>query len=172
MKIILKELEEIWNGFDKDSLSEFVELIITHRKEDIIGIGAGRMGYSIQSFIMRLSHLGFKSFMIGDTSLPKINKNSLVIVNSSSGETLSIKILAEKAKEVGAKILTISANENSSIANLSDKLILIPAFDSSQLMKSIYEQFSMLLFDHVIHLIVQELDLDEKWIANNHSILE
>jgi len=172
VKIILKELEEIWNGFDKDSLSEFVELIITHRKEDIIGIGAGRMGYSIQSFIMRLSHLGFKSFMIGDTSLPKINKNSLVIVNSSSGETLSIKILAEKAKEVGAKILTISANENSSIANLSDKLILIPAFDSSQLMKSIYEQFSMLLFDHVIHLIVQELDLDEKWIANNHSILE
>ena len=144
----------------------------THRKEIIIGIGAGRMGYSVQSFIMRLSHLGFKSFMIGDTSLPRINRNSLVIINSSSGETLSIKILAEKAKEVGAKILTISTNENSSIANLSDKVILIPVFESSQLMKSIYEQFSMLLFDHVIHLMVQELDVDEKWIVNNHSILE
>ena len=46
------------------------------------------MGYSIQAFIMRLSHLGYPAFMIGDMSLPRIGSDDLVIVNSILGKPL------------------------------------------------------------------------------------
>ena len=172
MKEIIKELESMWNKSNIGQISAFEDFIVKNKSDTFIGLGAGRMGYSLKSFVMRLSHLGLKAYMIGDTTLPKVDKNFTVIVNSSSGETESLKIFTFQAKEAGANILLLTANESSSLAKLADLKIIFPEINSNQIMKSIFEQYSFLLFDFIIKNLISKLNLKLKFIENNHSILE
>jgi 6-phospho-3-hexuloisomerase len=172
MHKIIEELQYMWEN------TNGVEHIVNGLKEakernyNIIGIGAGRMGYSLRAFIMRLSHVGYESYFIGDTALPRINKNSVVIINSSSGETPTNIIYAQQAREAKSYIITITTNKDSTIAKLSDQLVIIPHMNSHQLMKTIYEQYTYLLLDYVAEQVVSELNLDRDIITHNHSILE
>ena len=153
-------------------MSEFIGFFRDNPKSVIYGLGAGRMGFSLKAFIMRLGHLGFNSYMIGDTTIPMVKKNHLVIINSSSGETRSILLLAKIAKSHGAKIVTTTTNSNSSIAKISDIILKISNVDSTQIMKTIYEQSTYLLYDIIIKEIIQELELDIDTINKNHSVFE
>ena len=98
MKSILNEIEAIYSTIQPKKQKEFIHKIIKCNGT-IVGLGAGRMGYSLQAFVMRLSHFGYRSFMIGDTSIPMITEEDLIIVNSSSGNTKSIVLLTEIAKK-------------------------------------------------------------------------
>ena len=172
MKEIFKELEFMWSKSNLDQISAFEDFIVKNKNNTFIGLGAGRMGYSLKSFVMRLSHLGLKAYMIGDTTLPRVNENFTVIVNSSSGETESLKIFTYQAKKAGASILLLTANESSSLAKLADLKFIFPEINSNQIMKSIFEQYSFLLFDYIIKNLIAKLKLKLKFIENNHSILE
>lgn len=173
MQNIFLELKEMWEKIDPAELEGLIGLIKSNYEAgDVVGLGAGRMGYSMRSFIMRCSHLGYSSYMLGDTSLPRVGKNSLVIVNSSSGETPSIKLFTNQARDAGAKIASLTTSNTSSIAILSDVHVRIHRVNSSQLMKTPYEQFSMLLFDHIANQLFDELSLNRSEVEKNHSILE
>jgi 6-phospho-3-hexuloisomerase len=172
MKKIFKELDEMYSG--TNGINEYISSLekAFQSKKDIIGIGAGRMGYSLRAHIMRLSHIGFNAYFIGDTTLPRIDSNSVVIINSSSGETPTNVLYARQASKVGSFIITITSNKESTIANLSDLVVETPSLESHQLMKTIYEQYSYLLLDYVSESVVNNLKLDRKVITHNHSILE
>lgn len=172
MKEIFKELQIMYEG--TKCIEEYVTLLENafQFKKAIIGIGAGRMGYSLRSHIMRLSHIGYNSYFIGDTTLPRIDKNSIVVINSSSGETPTNILYAKQASAAGSYIVTITSNKNSTIAKLSDLVVQTPSLESHQLMKTIYEQYSYLLFDYVTESVVNNLELDRDLIKHNHSILE
>ena len=172
MKEILKELESMWGKSNIDQISAFEDFIVKNKNNTFVGLGAGRMGYSLKSFVMRLSHLGLNAYMIGDTTLPRVDENSTVIVNSSSGETESLKIFTYQAKEAGASILLLTGNESSSLAKLADLKLIFPEINSNQIMKSIFEQYSFLLFDYIIKNLIAKLKLNLKFIEKNHSILE
>lgn len=139
---------------------------------NIVGIGAGRMGYSLRAHIMRLSHIGYEAYFIGDTTLPRIDDKSVVIINSSSGETPTNILYAQQAKSAGSYIITITTNSNSTIAKLSNQLVLMPQIESHQLMKTIYEQYTMIMLDYVAEQVVDQLNLNRDIITHNHSILE
>lgn len=172
MHKIIEELQYMWENTDgvQHMVNELKEA--KERNYNIIGIGAGRMGYSLRAFIMRLSHVGYESYFIGDTTLPRIDEKSIVIINSSSGETPTNILYAQQAKEAKSYIITITTNKDSTIAKLSDQLVIIPQMNSHQLMKTIYEQYTYLLLDYVAEQVVSELDLDRDIITHNHSILE
>jgi len=176
MKPILKEIIEMNDRLNLEEVNEYVNALTLDLKniknDNIIGIAAGRMGYSLRSFIMRLSHMGFNASMIGDTNVPKVRNDTVMIVNSSSGETPSILNYAIQSSSKTNKIYSTTCNNSSSIALLSKKIISIPEIKSQQLMKSPYEQFSMLLYDFIVIKLVETLELDKKYISNNHSILE
>ena len=141
-------------------------------KPDLIGLGAGRMGYALRAFIMRLCHMGFNASMIGDTNVPRVKENTIILINSSSGETPSIIQYAQQAKSEKGKIFLTSCSTDSSIGTLSDFIIKLPTVKTQQLMKSPYEQFSMLLYDYIVIKLMNSLDLDSDKVSYNHSILE
>ena len=172
MDKIFKELQLMWDGTDKDSLNSFIENLAYSKGKTVVGLGAGRMGYSLQSFIMRLSHLGFPAYMIGDTTLPKVDSETIVIVNTSSGETPSVKLYVEQCRQAGVYIVVLTTNPKSSIALIADLVISVPFIDTHQLMKTIYEQFSFVLFDYIAGQILNLAELEVSWIEQNHSILE
>jgi len=173
MDRIIKELSQGWKIQDKRQIEDFIsEILRNFYQKTFIGIGAGRMGFSLRGFIMRLGHMNAKSFFIGDTCLPSINKNSTVIMNSSSGETKTNIIFAEQAKANGAGLLLITQNPNSTIGNIADYILEIPRLESKQTMKTLPEQYSFVLFDYISSRIIEELNLSDQYLTSNHSIFE
>jgi len=172
MNEVFEELKEMWEGTDKKAVSEFVDLVCASREKVLIGLGAGRMGYAVQSFIMRMSHLGHSSYMIGDTTLPRVDKDSIVVVNTSSGETPSIRLYVEQCRKAGCHIVVVTARVNSSMADMADLVIAIPSINSKQIMKTVFEQYSFILFDHIAARVFVQSNLDRDWVEQNHSILE
>lgn len=170
---IMLQHVEIFKTIPEDDIDMLILLLNkVLNTGNIIGLGAGRMGYSLRSFIMRLSHVGFEAFMIGDTTLPRVTKSDLVIVNSSTGNTPSIALYAEQAKVAGAKIALITSTKESRISKLSDLTVEYSVIDNHQLMKTVHEQFSLLFFDYIVHRLVVEGKMDVQTIERNHSILE
>lgn len=172
MKEIFNELNDLYKDISEEQISNVVNLLLESQDQKIIGLGAGRMGYSLQAFIMRLSHIGFKAYMIGDTTLPRIDSKSIILVNTSSGETPSILLLAKQAKDAGSTLVCFTTNKSSSIGAISDHVVEVKKIESTQLMKSIYEQFSYLLFDYVSNKIFIKGNFKKTEVERNHSILE
>jgi 6-phospho-3-hexuloisomerase len=171
MRHILEELQTFADQIDPRQVSNFQEAIVqAHgQKLTIVGVAAGRMGYALRAFIMRLGHVGLPAHMIGDTCVPRLRDGDLVIFNSSSGETPSLVTLAKQAKLSGACLIYCGCEADSSIGRLASKHLIYPKLISTQPMKSLYEQGSMLLFDSMAQQIAETLKVD---MSANHSILE
>lgn len=175
MKPILNEINLMFDSLAENEVESYLESLtekLSSPSINIIGLGAGRMGYSLRAFIMRLNHMGFNASMIGDTNVPRVKENSILFVNSSSGETPSILLFVEQAVKEKGEIFLTTCNKESSIGKHANCIIQIPTIESEQLMKSPYEQFSMLLYDYIIFRLVETLGLDKERISSNHSILE
>ena len=110
MKLILDEIDMMHDSLVKNDVESYIELLtekLSSSSGDIIGLAAGRMGYALRAFIMRLNHMGFNASMIGDTNVPRVKQDSILFINSSSGETPSILLFAEQAKnEKGEMFIT------------------------------------------------------------------
>lgn len=125
--------------------------------ESIFLFAAGRSGFSMRSIAMRLMHLDFKVYFVGDTTTPAIQTGDLLWVASGSGTTGSIVKAAEKAKAAGAKVIAITTNPTSMLAGICDTHILLPAAEkedhggskSKQYAGSLFEQALLLLGDAV-----------------------
>ena len=167
----LEEITRGISGIKSEEVEQFVSSI-TNCKGNIIGLGAGRMGYALQGFIMRLSHLGKNAFMIGDTTLPRVTKHDLVLVNSSSGATPSIVLYAQQAHSHGAKICLVSAQEKSPISEIAHEIVTYPNIASNQLMKTYHEQLTWVFYDCISQLVFEKLGNSRTSVENNHSVLE
>lgn len=171
MQKIFEEIQAVYSSINVEHENILVEQI-TACGGNVIGLGAGRMGYAMQAFIMRLSHLGINSYMLGDTTLPRVGREDLIIINSSSGNTPSIVLLADLAKVHGATLIVLTSDASSQLSKMADFVIKYDPINTQQLMKTVYEQFSFLFFDHCAHQISDRVALSKDEIEQNHSILE
>ena len=77
--ILLKILQEIEFNL-KNSCIDFEGLIQMIINKRIFVTGAGRTGFIMKSFGIRLMQLGFDVFFIGDTNTPSTSKRDLLII--------------------------------------------------------------------------------------------
>ena len=181
MKTVFAEMQEVLGKTNQDDLDEAIDRIIQARKENknIVVAGAGRMGYSIKCFGMRLSHLGFNAWTLGDSSVPYTGTGDIVIIASGSGETGTMKIVADKARENGACLIVFTCNPTSTIGLMADvgiklnaKSSLDGSEESIQPMKTYIEQSTLVLYDIIAMMIMKKLELKNSDLSGNHSILE
>lgn len=143
-------------------------------------IASGRSGFSMRSVAMRLMHLGLQVYFVGETTTPAIKAGDLLWAASGSGTTSTIVKAAEKAKQVGARLIAMTTNESSTLARLTDVHILIPAAEkedhngakSKQYAGSLFEQTVLLLGDAVF-MALWKLDgtpAEELW--KRHANME
>lgn len=163
---ILKELEYNSQFLNNDSLSEFVQFLLEAENHHIFLAGAGRSGIFMRAFSNRLMHLGYAVSNVGEITSPHSKPGDLLIIGSGSGETGSLVSLAEKARKNQVKIVLITMDEHSTIAKLSDCIVVLPgvspklnektrlnqeeSFTSVQFGASAFEQMCMLTYDAVI----------------------
>ena len=175
---ITKQNLKVLESVNINDVNKFVNLILNYRNKTIIGVGAGRMGYALRGFIMRLMHLGFNASFYGDTNVPYPNDDTLVIFNSSSGETKSLVLFAKIIDDLKTQtcMCTVTSNPKSSLAKDSHVVIELPKYDLisviQQPMKTLNEQSSMLFFDAIVIILMSKLNLNNSDLVCNHSVLE
>ena len=107
-------------------LKVLIEAYRTTDKRKILVMGAGRSGLIGRAFAMRLMHLGYNAFVLGDTIVPRIGKEDIVIAISGSGRTKLIITAAEAAKAVGATLIALTTYPDSPLGKLADVVVRIP----------------------------------------------
>ena len=179
-KQILKELERTLVLVPYREAEELVDSILKSRK--IFVAGAGRSGFAVKSFAMRLMHMGFEAYVIGETVTPNLEKEDLIIFGSGSGETGSLVSMAIKAEEIGASIALVTIFHESSIGKIADIVIKVPAptpkvetdsgFKSIQPMGSLFEQTLLLFLDSIILRLMEKQGNDSSAMFTRHANLE
>ena len=133
-KVFDIELEAVQKT--RDCLNDtFIEIIndITNCKGKVIITGMGKSGYIAQKIAASLSSLGSPAFFLhpaealhGDLGV--VNDTDIVIAISYSGESDEITRILPNIKLVGAKIIALSGNKNSTLVKYSDLAQILPEF--------------------------------------------
>src|SRR5699024_8697308 len=106
LKIITNELSKYADRVKEEEIQAAADLMISADK--IFLAGAGRSGLAARAFANRLLHMGFDVHFVGEISCPRIRENDVIVLGSGSGTTKSLIVMGEKAKDVGAKIMTVT----------------------------------------------------------------
>jgi len=177
-KAIANELVELMGKIDEGQVKKFEEAISGANR--IFTSGMGRSGFMMRGFAMRLMHMGFKTYVVGETTTPAILEGDLLVLGSGSGKTSGLVAMANKAKSMGAKIALISTNDKDGIAEVADFVITVGAQtkdksdsgDSIQPMGTLFEQGLLLVCDSIILDLMDSIDTDGAEMYKNHANLE
>ncbi|WAH42913.1 6-phospho-3-hexuloisomerase [Alicyclobacillus fastidiosus] len=176
---ILQELERVVNLIEDDKAEQFVEHILRAKK--VFVAGAGRSGLMARAFAMRMMQMGFDSYVVGETVTPNLEKDDVLILGTGSGETKSLVIMAEKAKSLDASIAVATIFPESTIGQLADVSIKLPAqpktgegsgYTSIQPMGALFEQSLLVFYDAVILRLMENQGLDSDTMFSRHANLE
>lgn len=177
---ILDELGETVGHVCNDSAEELADAILA--AQTVFVAGAGRSGLAMKSFAMRLMHMGFDTYVVGETVTPSITDKDVLLIGSGSGSTSSLVVNANKADAIGATICLITIDENSPIAKMAEVVLTIPApspkvnrdlgFRSVQPMGSLFEQSLLLILDAIVLLLMEKTGKTPESMFTRHANLE
>ncbi len=178
-KMIINEMRDVLAEIKEDEFKRFIDTIKSSK--NIFVTGQGRSGLVARTFAMRLTHIGFTCYVVGDTTTPNIDKGDMLIVCSSSGTTSITCHIAGLAKRLNAFIVVITAHPNSELSNYATLTIEIPAREIGQVLQSrysvqfrstLFEQACLVYLDAVILTLVRLLNREEVEMQKRHANLE
>ena len=179
-RTIVDELSSTLGKISPEQSEQLVDMILSAKK--ILLAGAGRSGFAVKAFAMRLMHMGFDAYVVGETVTPNLEQEDLLIIGTGSGETLSLIAMAQKAKKIGSKLSTVTIRPESPIGVLADIAVAIPAptpkadvdtrFRSIQPMGSLFEQSLLLYFDAIILRLMERQGNNSDTMFTRHANLE
>lgn len=118
---IMENVQEVSGELNEETINEMMEIIIASK--NIFVLGLGRSGLVAKAFAMRLMHLGFSVYVVGETITPAIHDDDCLVAISGSGETSYIISTANITDKRGAKIIAVTSYEESTLASLSDLVV-------------------------------------------------
>lgn len=177
---VLRELDRTLAAISTDEADRFLTALMEAPR--IFVAGAGRSGLAVRAFAMRLMHMGRQVFVAGEVVTPGVGAGDLLIVGSGSGETASLRAMAERAKSVGAKVALVTIFADSLIGKIADVVVTIPAPTpksssrgqplSIQPMGSLFEQSMLIFFDLLILQLMEKASIDSAAMFERHANLE
>jgi 6-phospho-3-hexuloisomerase len=148
----------------------------------IFGCASGRSGFILRGFLMRLMHLGFTVYFVGETTTPRIRPGDLLVVMSGSGETAWPREMQRRANGAEARTLAFTAHLDSTIGREAQVVIAIPGTTkltrtqeaaSVQCPGSLFEQGTFLFLEAVILILYQRRSGQNRVeVLDRHADLE
>ncbi|MCS7110720.1 MAG: 6-phospho-3-hexuloisomerase [Ignisphaera sp.] len=156
----------------------------------ILVMGAGRSGLVGRAFAMRLKHLGFDVYVLGDTIVSPIRRGDVVVAISGSGRTALIVTAAEAAKTAGAVIVAITTYIDSPLAKIADIVVEVPGrakvsriedYFARQVLGvheplaplgTLFEDCTMIFLDSIIAELMHKLGKTEEDLRQGHANIE
>ncbi|MGB9838106.1 6-phospho-3-hexuloisomerase [Methanothermobacter sp.] len=172
---------------DESELEQMITRIMDARAVFIVG--TGRSELVGKAFAMRLMHLGFTVYVVGDVTTPAISDEDCLIAISGSGETKTVTLAATTSKSVGATVIAVTATPQSTLTGYSDVVICIPSktkeawkyytsgvlrgdYDDLTPMGTLFEDSTHLFLDGLIAEFMAILGKKERDLKERHAIIE
>lgn len=162
---------EILAHVQEDQIEVLMDGIL--EAEDVFVSGAGRTGYVARCLAMRLMQMGFHTHVVGDSVTPRIGKKDLLIACSVSGKTQTTCILSASAARIGAKVIAITSDKSSPLAEVARAAVILPwPLGNPPKMASAMEMAMLLFFDGLVSHIMGERGITEEDLLSRHTNLE
>jgi 6-phospho 3-hexuloisomerase len=176
LEYIHKKIKDILSQVSEKDIEKFTDLFFKSKR--IFVYGAGRSGLVAKAFAIRLMHLGFQTFVIGETITAPVQKNDLVVIVSGSGETIPAVMTAEIANNLDANVVSITGKKESDIAKFADITIYISAGCKEEERKkyaplgTLFEASVWILLDGIIADLLNSKKETEEDMRSRHATLE
>ena len=106
---------------NKSETSAFFQQLLAAKR--IYVAGAGRSGIIARAFALRLLHLGFDVYVVGETITPALTLGDTLVVFSGSGETHTMAIFCTTVKDLGGKVCLVTASPDSTMSRIADCVV-------------------------------------------------
>ncbi|MCE5213233.1 MAG: 6-phospho-3-hexuloisomerase [Methanobacterium sp.] len=184
---ITKHALAVISRIDKDQKDKMIETISL--SDSIFIVGSGRSELIGKAFAMRLMHLGFNVYVVGDVTTPAIKDSDCLIVISGSGETKVGTTAAHTAKEIGASVVGVTTNPHSTLGKYLDVIVNIESkskepwehptshelkgnYDDLAPMGTLFEDSTHLFLDGLIAEFMVRLGKKEQDLKIRHATME
>lgn len=181
---IVGEVTRVLQAVDAGAVSALEQRIASAPR--VYVAGAGRTGLIVRAFAMRLMHLGMEVHVVGDVTTPAFRAGDLLVIGSGSGETGTLRVLAERSKELGGALAVVTIVPTSTIGRLADVAVRLDASSpkivprrgeapvrvSAQPMGSLFEQALLLLLDAVVMRLAAACSTSSDEMFARHANLE
>jgi len=174
-------------AIDRKSIERFIDSIENAKR--IFITGAGRSGLVGRAFGMRLMHLGFPVYIVGETVTPSVKKGDLLVAISGSGETTSTAVLIDTAKKRGLLVVAMTSIPDSTIGKAADVRLIIKGrvadeggrdYSARQLegmhepltpLGTLFELSTMIFLDSIIDELMIRHGKGEDYLKTRHANL-
>lgn len=178
ISLIVAENKKTLYQVNYHRIQQFITRLIKARR--IFLTGEGRSGLVARMFAMRLMHLGYQVYVVGETTTPPIGQNDLLIACSGSGSTTNTCHVASESKRAGAQVICVTTQLYSPLAKIADLIIEIKAASkhdhtqkqSKQFGGTLFEQSTLLLFDAVFYWLCKQMEKNSDALWSLHTNLE
>lgn len=173
---ITTQIHHILASVSPNDIQKVIAQFFTAKR--IFVYGAGRSGLVARAFAIRLVHLGFQTFVIGETIGAPVQKDDLVFLISGSGETIPAVMTAQIAHKIGATVVAVTGEKDSKITRHSDiTLLLEPTQDTKERrsyapLGTLFEASSWVLLDSIVAELMDQKQETEESMRSRHATLE
>ena len=188
-KWILSDINGVIQSIDENEIEKMIEIVLDAKENKILLIGTGRSGFVGRAFALRLMHLGFNTYVSGETITPALTPDDLIIAISGSGTTKTVVAQAEVANEIGSKVIAVTSQPESPLSNFTDEVIVVKGrtkidqefdYDRRQItgehdnapLGTMFELSVMVFLDSVIADLMQRLGVTEIDLRKRHANAE
>lgn len=186
-ELILARLGVVCGQLSLPEFGRFTDAVLSAPR--LYVTGAGRSQLVAKAFAMRLVHLGRKVFVVGDTVTPALRPGDVLLAVSGTGETTSVVNEARVARELGGRVLAVTARRESALARLAEVVVEIPAqpmrrpvedYELRRLrgpeevltpLGSLFELSALIFFESCVVELMRRLGVAEEDMAREHANL-
>jgi len=176
LEYIQNKIQGLLSTISNEEINSIQSLFFdAHR---IFVYGAGRSGLVARAFAIRLVHLGFQTFVIGETIGAPVKKDDLVVIVSGSGETIPAVMTAEIAHNIGAPVLVITGVSQARITRFALQTIILYGFVNESERKrlapmgTLFEASAWIFLDALIAKLMDAKGETEENMRSRHATLE
>lgn len=171
-----EKIKDILGKVSGEDITKLCKLLLKAKR--IFVYGAGRSGLVAKAFAIRLVHLGFQAYVIGETITPPVRVGDLVLIISGSGETMPSVMTADIARDMKVKVIAVVGEERSSLARKADLAIVLSAHckdeHKSRLapLGTLFEASAWILLDGVVAELMDLKGESEEKMKKRHATLQ
>ncbi|MCE5285577.1 MAG: SIS domain-containing protein [Pelosinus sp.] len=179
-EVLLEEHRQVFAAQDELQLASMMQLIMKAKR--IFVTGCGREGIAARSFAMRLMHLGKETHWLWDDTTPGMQSGDLFIAVNGCGKIGYIDYLLDQAGKTGASRLVITGAPLERTPQEAEYSLFVPAcvykgsdmrvVKSVQPMGNLFEQHLFLLFDVIVMLLADKMNLSHGQMELRHRNIE
>ena len=121
MEQMARSIKKTATLLDKTETADFFRQMLSAKRLYIVG--AGRSGIISRAFALRLLHLGFDVFVVGETITPALRPGDTLVVFSGPGETHTMATFCSTVKDLKGKICLVTAVPDSTMGKMADCVV-------------------------------------------------